>query len=1313
MIKKTLFVLAGALLFLFTSCENFMNGSDVKDQLEKQIAYSNAKSFFLIISQDTTMGSFLSSGEKECKVGYSITVQFNVKKDTYIFNGLKAVNASDTDQSMDDSVEFTITDRDDQKGIYKVSIKLLKEATDILVVPDCELIPAVLTDMCKPDNYPNAWEQDSVITIVFNKPVVTTEFFIPVITDGSGESLSSYFGEPYLSADSKVLYIPVADGKQLLEEDDKAETRDVIVTIDLSTIQDTDGNYGSGTIQHKYRVNKSKDETKPVMKAVNLYSTSDTTASYYRELVNTASSAWTYNTTNFGDYNKNHVGSSVFVEFDAEDIGSGVSSFIVKETLIKTDQGVTASGITSTSKPQPASKSEITGKLGATYSMVTTADGIIKLDFHARDNSGNVSNNSITYYVLKDTSIMNNSITFNNNNSYLFETAQNGSYLVTPEERIAYINGLTDSVSGNKQTVSLTITNSSSDVYYNDQTNGISARSNYEIKLYWGYTPEDTKTEIIKQNGSYSFTRDVDKPVFVKIIATDGVGNTKEILKSIAPRLTIVTTDREGDISSLWNCKNFEGMNSLPELCKTSSESNSQSGQITGPAIMTPQWLYIKYSLNYSNPAEHKEIVKIVKPETPVSQTPGDEINPADNPNDSNYIFLNIPQKDKKPTGSIKVYMIPAFGNMTAPVSSNYIEYKITGWDNAPANDNESVLICNDGTAGVIYGSERLSDEIPESSAEATNDDTSPINGNITVTVTTVSNTCKVEISNYKNTAFSIARQGNNTPITANDCIYRFYQVKISRVNEGEQGASEDYAGRITEVERFTSPVFYTAACSDQEMTLGYGIQIEAYCPALDRWFRPKNIYLHDKIFLTQNDIETFSLCELYNLNYDFEAPSFNFSPASDNWNYNSRIKNGGIYISDIHDGQNNMDSTCTLTYYIIPSSKGEVSNSWDAFTSEQLETYYSNYKKTIDFTPAYEEQITPETWMTMGDEYIPIPFGKIDNGYYTLTAIISDKYGNTNLSTQPVIINNKGELPWKQTRQTTIQDVVSQNEAGEIVDTNHYSQAYWLFTLNTKNNKEVTIAEDGRIPIVSYVDYYNPYSPDPTNPWYNNNGSNSRERFFYNNIDAYDENAPYPQNVYYVTSGQGENSYNTIYVNYLPILPGDFMNRTCWMRVQSFLKFDEYYGEGDNPSWKDKGSYYVDYFYCGSNDTTCYNKNCIEGLNGVQIFSDRPVLAHTMYSNEQLTTSKYDQNALRIWENMGMETGIKLINSNINEDESHSQYEVGDGISSPNPELWHDVAIETYSDENLKSIPKGYYYTTIFHFADGSTAMTDIKQKK
>ena len=99
--KKILFLLFLAISLVLVSCDNFMNGSRVQDQLEQMIDKANAKTRTIVVSNDTTMGSFLSSGDKTCQLGYTIEVQFNVKKDTYIYKGLKAVSKSDDTTSLD------------------------------------------------------------------------------------------------------------------------------------------------------------------------------------------------------------------------------------------------------------------------------------------------------------------------------------------------------------------------------------------------------------------------------------------------------------------------------------------------------------------------------------------------------------------------------------------------------------------------------------------------------------------------------------------------------------------------------------------------------------------------------------------------------------------------------------------------------------------------------------------------------------------------------------------------------------------------------------------------------------------------------------------------------------------------------------------------------------------------------------------------------------------------------------------------------------------------------------------------------------
>ncbi len=70
------------------------------------------------------------------------------------------------------------------------------------------------------------------------------------------------------------------------------------------------------------------------------------------------------------------------------------------------------------------------------------------------------------------------------------------------------------------------------------------------------------------------------------------------------------------------------------------------------------------------------------------------------------------------------------------------------------------------------------------------------------------------------------------------------------------------------------------------------------------------------------------------------------------------------------------------------------------------------------------------------------------------------------------------------------------------------------------------------------------------------------------------------------------------------------------------------------------------------------------------------------MYCAKKLTETSTEED-IPIWETKGIETGIIVNDSDF-----------------------------TYNTDQYNSIPVGNWYTTIFHFADGSTYMTEIKQK-
>ena len=138
----TIFLSGLVLAFLsgLISCDNFLKGSGVRNALEESIKYANADEYTIIIKSNAAYGSFLSEGEKKCKIGYAIDLQFTVTTEDYYFLGLEAVSTSDSKTSRSDYVEITVQNPEEAKttGVYKFTLKLLKGINDILITPKFE-----------------------------------------------------------------------------------------------------------------------------------------------------------------------------------------------------------------------------------------------------------------------------------------------------------------------------------------------------------------------------------------------------------------------------------------------------------------------------------------------------------------------------------------------------------------------------------------------------------------------------------------------------------------------------------------------------------------------------------------------------------------------------------------------------------------------------------------------------------------------------------------------------------------------------------------------------------------------------------------------------------------------------------------------------------------------------------------------------------------------------------------------------------------------------------------------------------------------
>ena len=202
-------ILGGAIIcIVLLSCENFLNAGKVSDEIKEAIAYNNAKSVNVSIECKEDMGIVFPQLSYQVKVGYDFEIQFIPNTEKYIIKDpakiLKAESRIYKNQSREDCVEFRVKEQsyeDKRNGMYRVTVKVIKDADDILILPDCIELPFVTAVYPSIDNgYAAA---NTPITIDFNMSVENSNVLqkLKLLLAKDESDISKYFEAPYLSED--------------------------------------------------------------------------------------------------------------------------------------------------------------------------------------------------------------------------------------------------------------------------------------------------------------------------------------------------------------------------------------------------------------------------------------------------------------------------------------------------------------------------------------------------------------------------------------------------------------------------------------------------------------------------------------------------------------------------------------------------------------------------------------------------------------------------------------------------------------------------------------------------------------------------------------------------------------------------------------------------------------------------------------------------------------------------------------------------------------------------------------------------------
>ncbi len=246
---KTLLSASLVPVLVFTSCENFLSGSLIKEDIEKQIAYAHASEVSIDISpEQNSMGTTIPSGSKIHKVSDDFTVSF--KENTgYQFEKWVVKNYS-TGELYTDVLDIEFPEK------LETKVTVLKKADNIKLLPLVHERPAV-------ENFSPSYSDDGVprdcsISIAFTKNISAENDFSAIQITCNGDSISESFLEPVLNEN----ILTIAADKTNLIKVDSGKTKTVTVKIPADFFYEENGSkvmFGTET-KFTYRINSTTND---------------------------------------------------------------------------------------------------------------------------------------------------------------------------------------------------------------------------------------------------------------------------------------------------------------------------------------------------------------------------------------------------------------------------------------------------------------------------------------------------------------------------------------------------------------------------------------------------------------------------------------------------------------------------------------------------------------------------------------------------------------------------------------------------------------------------------------------------------------------------------------------------------------------------------------------------------------------------------------------------------------------------------------------------------------------------------------------
>lgn len=396
--KRSFSLLSFSFVILLCSCSNFLNGSDLKDQLGSEISYASEKYVSVTISADSDAVKSIvpASGEYLNRYKKGDSVKLKVEpRNTYVFSGWAC--------EPPDSVIFADSKMTETEAEVSVNTENIK------IFPVLSLIPAV--ESFYPPLEQSGFPQDTTIVIKFNKPVDLSSFcdFKNIFITSDSVSLISaennFFQNP-VAVDEKTLEIKTVKNKNIIPPDSESVLKDIKVSLTLNEIKDKDNiEFSEQNPQFIYRINETKDSKPPVI--ISALKAQKALPDLLLQNINPEDipleSFETYSQKSDLEkvFEQHHVGGKIRLSAQFKDEESGIKKFRIKEKLLrKTDSTLLSEAEDFLTEyyfnddlPETFSYNADTKTWSyfEEYSFYTADDGVIDLNIEIEDFAGNVT----------------------------------------------------------------------------------------------------------------------------------------------------------------------------------------------------------------------------------------------------------------------------------------------------------------------------------------------------------------------------------------------------------------------------------------------------------------------------------------------------------------------------------------------------------------------------------------------------------------------------------------------------------------------------------------------------------------------------------------------------------------------------------------------------------------------------------------------------------------------------------------------------------------------------------------------------------